>query len=75
MVDAITAAEMESVMEARSSEASGSSEPVSGRVEVLGDAARLASSTELEGTGAVTMIVGGRDALSEPETEMCRIPG
>lgn len=55
----IASAEMERVMVARSREARGSSESVSGRLDVRGEAAPLDPSAELDVVGIVMAIVGG----------------
>ena len=73
----VAAAEMDRVIVPRSRDASGSSESVRGRVEVRGEGARLAPSTEFDGTGVVTMIVGGWHVdlpLEGVDTVMCRVP-
>ena len=70
-------AEMERVIVPRSRDASGSSESVRGRVDVRGEGARLAPSTEFDDTGVVTRIVGGWHVdlpLEGVETDICSVP-
>jgi hypothetical protein len=59
MVLIMAVAEIDRVIVPRSSDASGSSESVNGRVEVRGVAAWVAASNALGDRGVVTMIVGG----------------